>query len=274
MPSANTVAESAPIETVPEETRDIQTPEGRLFAKRWHVPKATGSVAAPIVLMHDSLGCIPLWRTFPRQLALATGRDVIAYDRLGFGESDPQSGPLALDFVAREAEHVIPLVLAAFGISRFIACGHSVGGAMAVESASLLPERCEALITMGAQTFPEDLTLAGIRLAKADFAEAENLARLRKYHGEKSRWVVDAWTDTWLDPAFANWNLDSALARLSCPRLAIHGSQDPYGSVVHAGIIAGEHGVARILEGIGHVPYRENEALTLSIIKDFIADRR
>ena len=273
MPSANTVAESAPIETVSEVTCDLQTPKGRLFAKHWQPSKATG-VRAPIVLMHDSLGCIPLWRTFPRQLALATGRDVIAYDRLGFGGSDPQSEPLALDFVAREAELMIPLVLKAFGISRFIACGHSVGGAMAVETASRFPGKCEALVTMGAQAFPEDLTLAGIRQAKTDFAEPQNLARLHKYHGEKSRWVVDAWTDTWLNPAFAQWNLDSALTRVSCPRLAIHGDQDPYGSVIHASIIAGKHGVARILAGIGHVPYREDEALTISIIRDFIADCR
>jgi fermentation-respiration switch protein FrsA (DUF1100 family) len=54
-----------------------------------------------------------------------------------------------------------------------------------------------------------------------------------KYHGDKARWVVDAWTDTSLAPEFANWNLDGALARIRCPVLAIHGERDEYGSVKH-----------------------------------------
>ena len=48
----------------------------------------------PIVLFHESLGCIELWRDFPRKLSQITGREVIAYDRLGFGQSDVYSGLL------------------------------------------------------------------------------------------------------------------------------------------------------------------------------------
>ncbi|HIE1369683.1 TPA: alpha/beta fold hydrolase, partial [Burkholderia sola] len=65
---------------VTEETT-VGTPQGRLFAKRWRAGPARHAVA-PIVLLHDSLGCVDLWRDFPAQLARATQRDVIAYDRL------------------------------------------------------------------------------------------------------------------------------------------------------------------------------------------------
>ena len=49
--------------------------------------------------MHDSLGCVALWRDFPAQLAQATARVVYAYDRLGFGLSDASTQPLAHSFV-------------------------------------------------------------------------------------------------------------------------------------------------------------------------------
>ena len=71
---------------------------GRLFVRTWspEVP----SHLAPIVLLHDSLGSVELWRGFPSALCKATGRQVVAYDRLGFGKSDPHPGTLALDFIA------------------------------------------------------------------------------------------------------------------------------------------------------------------------------
>ncbi|MEQ9510813.1 MAG: alpha/beta hydrolase, partial [Alloalcanivorax xenomutans] len=65
----------------------INASQGRLFVKRW-TPKNIAT-PTPIVLFHDSLGCVALWRDFPQQLAGVTGREVIAYDRLGFGQSDP-----------------------------------------------------------------------------------------------------------------------------------------------------------------------------------------
>ncbi len=71
------------------EFQDVFVPaaSGQLFVRRW-TPAASATSAgsgAPIVLMHDSLGCVELWRDFPEQLARETGRSVIAYDRLGFG---------------------------------------------------------------------------------------------------------------------------------------------------------------------------------------------
>ncbi|HBP5605504.1 TPA: alpha/beta hydrolase, partial [Pseudomonas aeruginosa] len=51
----------------PIESREyrIDTPRGQLFAKRW-TPAAAGS-ALPIVLLHESLGCVALWRDFPER---------------------------------------------------------------------------------------------------------------------------------------------------------------------------------------------------------------
>jgi pimeloyl-ACP methyl ester carboxylesterase len=241
-----------------------------LFVRSW--TPANGRGRAPIVLFHDSLGCVQLWRRFPETLAIATGRPVIAYDRLGFGRSDPHPGRLALDFVSAEARAAIPLLQDGLRFDAFVACGHSVGGGMAVEAAARFPAHCEALITMSAQAFVDDRILHGIREAKAKFASEGTISKLSTYHGAKAGWVFDSWTETWLDPRFRNWSLDDALGRIACPVLAIHGDLDEYGSEDHPRRIAGTGGRAELLSGIGHVPHREAEESVAGSIARFLVE--
>lgn len=259
--------------TLPFPTHDrmIHAQAGEFFARLWWENAKLDAAPPPFLLFHDSLGCTELWRGFPAALATATGRPVIAYDRPGFGRSDPFPGPLPADFIAAEATTTVPLLRETFGFSRFIACGHSVGGGMAVETAARHADTCLALVTMGAQAFVEERTLAGIRVAKAGFATPDGLARLERYHGEKARWVVDAWTETWLSPAFAGWTLDAALGRVACPVLTIHGEDDEFGSAEHPRRIAEGRGRAEILAGIGHNPHREAEERVLRLIGDFVS---
>jgi pimeloyl-ACP methyl ester carboxylesterase len=249
----------------------VQCGDHRLFSRSWAPPNPEAGRRAPILLFHDSLGCVELWRSFPEKLAVATGRRVVAYDRLGFGRSDPHPGKLGVGFVAGEADSVVPQLCDRLGIGDFVACGHSVGGGMAIETAARWPERCLALVTIAAQTFIEDRTLAGIRLAQRDFQDPDNRARLARYHGDKTPWVLDAWIGTWLSPAFADWALDRPLAGVRCPVLAVHGELDEYGSTRHPQRIADGRGEALILPGIGHVPHREAEGALLAAIAAFLA---
>ena len=246
---------------------------GRLFARQWQ-PAAVGPAAAPIVLLHDSLGCVELWREFPAALAAATGRRVVAYDRLGFGRSDARIGRPSRDFVAEEAAAYFPALREQLGIGRFVVIGHSVGGGMAVEIAAHAGAHCVALVTMAAQAFVEDRTLAGLRVAQAQFADPAQVQRLARHHGDKAAWVLDAWLGQWLAPAFAAWSLDDALPRVGCPVLAIHGERDEYGSAAHPSrIVERVAGPARLqmLAGVGHVPTREQPDLVVRLIADFVA---
>ncbi|MFD1623316.1 alpha/beta fold hydrolase [Azospirillum griseum] len=265
------VSPDAPPRTVIEQDGLVAGPGGRLFVKRWTPDGTDRRSGAPILLFHDSLGCVDLWRGFPAALAAATGRRVVAYDRLGFGASDPHPGSLGLDFVREEADRIVHPLCEALDIADFVACGHSVGGGMAVETAARWPERCRALVTIAAQAFVEDRTLAGIRVAEEGFRDPGQLARLAKYHGDKAAWVVNAWIRTWLSPAFADWSLSAALERIACPVLALHGDRDEYGSVAHPTRIAAGRGTLRLLADTGHVPHREREAETVGVIRDFLA---
>ncbi|WP_051356798.1 alpha/beta fold hydrolase [Azorhizobium doebereinerae] len=254
-------------------TAVVPSPGGRLFAKVWGAAPGAGFARTPIVLLHESLGSVEVWREFPAQLAAATGRPVVAYDRLGFGRSDPYPGAFPPDFIAREAGDGFAALRQALGIEDFIAFGHSVGGGMAVGVAAAHPQACRALITLAAQSFVEEVTRDGIRAAKAAFAQPGQMDKLARYHGEKAAFVLSAWVDSWLAPGFDGWTLDDALPRISCPVLVLHGADDEYASPAQPRRIAA--GVAGpvaldILPGCGHVPHREHPELVLSSVTAFL----
>ena len=252
----------------------VDHPQGRIFAREWSPPGVGAHrPPSPIVLFHDSLGCVELWRDFPAQLSAASGRRVIAYDRLGFGRSDAREVLPELDFIAEEARVYFPAVREQLGLERFVVFGHSVGGGMAVNCAAAFAGACDALITESAQVFPEDLTLSSIAEAKGQFVDESQLQRLARYHGDKARWVLDAWTESWLHPGFAAWSLKSVLPQVRCPVLAIHGMHDEYGTRVHPEMIgelsAGPAQVA-ILPDTFHVPHRERPEAVIELVCAFL----
>lgn len=245
---------------------------GRLFARTWS--PALPWHLAPIILLHDSLGSVELWRGFPEALCAATGRPVVAYDRLGFGRSDAHPATLTLDFIASEAEADFGAVIRQLGIERFVLFGHSVGGGMAVNCAAHRSTACVALITESAQAFVEDRTVRGLEEARVFFNDPVQIERLKKYHGEKAQWVRDAWIESWLHPAFANWSLRAVLPQVKCPTLAIHGIDDEYGSPKHPELIAllsGGPARLELMADTHHVPHREKEAEVIEMVKAFVS---
>lgn len=247
----------------------VEVDGGQVFARQWQPLQPTA--LAPVLLLHDSLGAVEMWKQFPEQLCLASGRAVFAYDRLGFGRSSARLGLPGVGFVRDEGARVLPELCRALGLERAVLCGHSVGGGMAVEAAVAAPQRHPALVTIAAQAFVEQSTRDGIIEAKRTFADPWVMQRLEAYHGDKARWVVDAWTRVWLSEAFADWNLDEALAHLQVPTLAIHGSRDEYGSPEHPRRIAA-HAAGRVhlLDGVGHVPHRECTDRLVQVVAEFL----
>lgn len=262
------------MEPIAPQDRFVTTANGRVFTRRWPAPSTGAGAAPPIVLFHDSIGSIDLWRDFPDHLARATGREVIGYDRLGFGRSDPLHERLApLAFVADEPQTNFRAVHDGLGLDGYVAVGHSVGGAMALECATVYRD-CQALVSIATQTCPEDRTLEGIAQAREDFRVPAQFARIARYHGDKTDWVLSQWIDNWLDPAFLAWNLDATLPKVTCPVLAIHGDRDEYGTTAHAKrIVEQTAGPASLMliEGGGHLPHREQPAVIAERIAAWLA---
>lgn len=254
------------------EARDsfVAVPGGSIFVRRWNAGR---SEHPPILLLHDSLGCVEQWRDFPDALASATATEVIAYDRLGFGNSTPRLQRPSADFVTEEAERFFPALRTVLGLTRFALLGHSVGGAMALAIAAAQRDGCVAVITEAAQAFVEARTLEGIRAARAQFDRPEQFAKLTRWHGAKARWVLDAWAEVWLSGEFRCWSLDEQLVAVRCPVLAIHGDRDEYGSVAFPRrITRGVSGASKlaILAGCGHVPHRERREDVLRLTASFL----
>lgn len=259
------------MQTIVTEDLRVPTHDGRLFARRWS-PTSVAPGAAPLVLLHDSLGSVELWRDFPERLARGTGRVVVAYDRLGFGRSDPHPGHLGIDFIRREADEGFLQLKDALGFGRFVVFGHSVGGGMAVGIAAAHSNDCEALITVSAQAFVEDRTVAGIEAARGVFADPMQVERLRRYHGDKAPWVLGAWIERWLAPDFAGWSLDKDLPHVICPNLVLHGEHDEYGSAAHPQRIADRSAGPSTLHigDWGHVPHREQPQQVIQLVTDWM----
>src|SRR5258708_33866096 len=61
-----------------------------------------------LLLLHEGLGSVSMWRDFPQALAAATGCRTIAYSRRGFGRSSPPRAPYTPRFMHEEALATIP----------------------------------------------------------------------------------------------------------------------------------------------------------------------
>src|SRR5271166_5109288 len=113
--------------------------------------------APTIVMLHEGLGCVALWRDFPARLAAATGWGVFAYSRAGYGRSDPVALPRPLDYMTREARLSLAKVLEAIGFKRGILLGHSDGASIAaVYAGERLAERVAGLILIAPHVFTEE----------------------------------------------------------------------------------------------------------------------
>jgi len=223
-----------------------------------------------LVLLHEGLGCVGLWRDFPRKLADATGLPVFAYSRANYGRSLPTAPlPRPVRYMHDEAL-LLPEVLSAAGISEAVLFGHSDGASIAILHAAAHAVR--GLVLEAPHVFAEDLSLASIAKAR----EAYELGDLRK---RLSRWHehVDAafwgWNGPWLHPGFRGWNLTGCLPSIRAPALLVQGEADEYGTLAQVEAVRrGLRGRVETLAlpGVGHAPHRDREAEVLEATARFV----
>ncbi|MFA0961568.1 alpha/beta fold hydrolase [Roseivirga sp. BDSF3-8] len=248
---------------------DIQVNNVRL--KVWRKPGKTQKPT--IVFLHDSLGCIRLWRDFPQKLGEVTGCSILVYDRQGYGGSAPFANvERQNDYLEKEADLLRDL-LNKCGIHEAILFGHSDGGTIALIAAAKFASTVKAIITEGAHIFVEDLTLKGIRAAVQQYNSTDLRQKLQKYHGDKTEAVFQAWTRIWLKDSFRNWTIENFLPHIQCPSLIIQGKKDEFGTLQQVeGILDNVNGRAEklIIPDVGHTPHREAEYVVLESALRFI----
>ena len=206
----------------------LQVTGGQLECAAWG--NAPGDSIA-LVLLHEGLGCVDLWRGFPSSLAQASGCGVFAYSRFGYGRSDACSLPRPLDYMTREATDVLPEVLDATGIKRCVLVGHSDGATIsAINAGSVQDHRVRGVVLIAPHFFTEPFAQQSIREAKEQYDNADLKARLAKYHSNADV-AFRGWNDAWLDPEFeTDWDVSDVIEYIRVPVLAIQGEDDQYGS--------------------------------------------
>ena len=229
-------------------------------------------VAPTIVLLHEGLGCVALWRDFPERLARATGFGVFVYSRAGYGRSDPTPLPRPLDYMTREAVDVLPRVLDAIGFQRGVLMGHSDGASIAaIHAGSIEDFRVRGLILMAPHFFTEPMGLASIAAAREAFEQGDLKPRLAKYHADVDN-AFRGWCGAWLDPGFAAWNIADVIDYWRIPALAIQGDGDQYGTLAQIREIESRTYSpvdVVILADCQHAPQNEKPEETLAAIADF-----
>jgi pimeloyl-ACP methyl ester carboxylesterase len=228
--------------------------------------------AAPIVLLHEGLGSVAMWRDFPAKLAAATGSTVVVYSRYGYGKSSPIAAPHTVDYMHREALEALPALRDALGLAAPIVMGHSDGASIALIHAGAGRWPVKAVIVEAPHVFVEDISVTSIAEAKIAFEQGDLRARLARHH-EDVDGAFRGWNDVWLSPAFRGWSIEDYLPGITCPLLAIQGADDEYGTMAQIETIERRVGgpVEKLILPGGHSPHRAQERATLAAIVRFTA---
>jgi pimeloyl-ACP methyl ester carboxylesterase/DNA-binding CsgD family transcriptional regulator len=217
--------------------------------------------------------------------ALARGRTVIRYDRLGTGLSDPDGGPaeLTIDAEVRALETLMD----ALGLESAALLGISWGGSTAAAFTARRPERVIALAVVGACASGEGIAPPALRDAL--------VSTVRAHWGAGSRMLADVWlpgADAYLRDDFARLqqaaaspevaaatleavygtDIRDALASVRAPALVVHRRGDRAMPFALGRDLAARIPGARLvaLDGDVHPPWLGDSRAVLRALDDFL----
>lgn len=251
----------------------IELNDGVVLQLRWG-RQPSGAGKPVLVLLHEALGCIAMWKQFPQQLAEATGLNVLIFERRGYGRSTPITLPRPDDYLLEEGTIWLPQLLDRLGLEEVVLFGHSDGGSVALIGAASCPEQVKAVVTLAAHIYVDHLTLAGIETAVERYHNSDLPQRLARYHGDRTDLIFRAWHETWLRPSCNQaMNLRPQLAEIRCPSLIMQGDNDEYGvpeQVTDTCAVIGPRAQARFIESCGHVPHLEHPQPVIEYTRNFL----
>jgi pimeloyl-ACP methyl ester carboxylesterase len=241
----------------------------------------SGGAGRPVVvLLHAATGSSLVWEHQLPDLT-AAGYRVIAYDRLGFGQSLLHQG--ADPGTAADDLHALTAHL---GVERFHLVGTAAGGIVAFDFALSFPERLRSLVvanSIGGVQDEEYLAL-GRRLRPPEFAALP--AELREL-GPSYRAANPAGTVRWMDLAqrsratsplpspqrSRNRVTFAMLETLRVPTFLVTGDADLYTppSVLRLFAARIKHAETLVVPEVGHSAYWEQPAAFNRAVLSFIA---
>lgn len=235
------------------------------------------SQAPTLVMLHEGLGSLGLWRDWPAHLSQTLGMGVLAYSRAGYGRSSPVDLPRPLDYMTREATGVLGPLLEAANIRSCVLLGHSDGATIAgIYAGSVSDMRVRGLILIAPHFFSEAAQLEAIRATGHAYRSGDLKAKLARHHDDPDV-AFEGWHDAWTAPEFADWNVADVIDHWRIPALVIQGDADPYGSTAQVSEIEDRTYSPVdlcVLPGVGHVPHQDAADVVNTQIAAFCARLR
>ena len=247
-----------------------------------------GSGELAIILIHGWGMSLRLW-DYSLPKLMAAGYRVIALDHRGCGQSDKDFSDMGIEAIAGD----VTALVGALGLDKVALNGWSLGGAVAVEAAANLGERCAALVlTCGATPaylqkpdYPHGGTeeaLAGTLEAmaadRANFLRALSEGVCAKEVSEATvQWMWQIFMDASPLTAQALGELGpldqrATLSGLAMPVLAFVGARDEVVDPAVCRSVAEHHSNATIVEfeSAGHAPFLEEPEAYHQALLDFL----
>lgn len=230
--------------------------------------EGTGALA-PLVFLHEGLGCTAMWGRFPDLVARATGRAAVVYSRHGYGGSAPAGATRPVTYLHDEAEVLAELV-SRLSLDRPVLVGHSDGASISLLYGAEHP--VGGLVLLAPHVFVEPETVAGVTAAREAYRSGELARHLAGFHDSPDR-AFHSWAAVWLSAEFRDWNIEGALPAIKAPVLLIQGREDQYGTARQLRAVqTGVSGPADCLEipDCGHSPHLQCPDETADAVVRFL----
>jgi len=175
----------------------------------------------------------------------------------------------------RQAHEVLPALLHALhidGAQRPLwLLGHSDGGSIALLHAARFAHRVAGVVVMAPHVSVEAKAVASIGQARENYLRADLKQRLARYHDDPDS-AFWGWNDIWLHEPFTRWNIESELAGITCPLLALQGVDDEYGTLEQIHAIARRLPHTQLVEiaRCGHSPHRDQPERVIAEVTRFV----
>lgn len=250
--------------------------EHRKIHYHWINRKPSTEKGPSIIFLHEGLGSIAQWKTFPEELCQLTGFQGLVYEREGYGNSSFWPEGIPEDYLAIEAEFVLPAVLEKLNIKKYFLFGHSDGGTLNLYHAAKNPKGLILMVVEAPHVIIEDTTV-GALTSVMHLEDPTFIGRLDKYHHGRASKLLNNWTSYWMRPKFANWNMIETLKTIETPTLLVQGADDNFGTFEQLETIK-KYSPAKIqelrLDECGHIPHLQQKELVLSATNDFFKNNK
>lgn len=216
-----------------------------------------------------------MWKDWPAQVCGAADCRGLVFSRYGYGQSTPRpiDEKRPASYLHTQAEQALPALLKALNLQhdRPILFGHSDGGSIALLYAAMYPEQVKAIAVAAPHIFVEDISIKGIAQARDIYLSTDFPQKLGRHHQDVES-VFWSWNETWLEPEFRAWNIESYVSQIQCPVLAIQGENDEYGTLEQ---IRGIKRLASqtqlcIIPDCGHSPHRDQPEVVIQALIGFM----